>query len=75
MTENMMIELNEAGDVAVHGNMDDAAFLNLISPAIVHLDETIQDLQSFVRSKAFGKVVQDAAQKLGNIAETETSAV
>ena len=68
MTENLMIEVNETGVVAVHGNIDDASFLNLISPAIVHFDGTIQKLQSLMRTRAFGQVVENVAQKLGDIA-------
>jgi hypothetical protein len=65
-----MIELNEFGIVAVHGEIGDTAFVNLISPAIMQLDETIQQLQSFVSSDGFKRTMQDAAVKLGTIAES-----
>ena len=75
MQENIMIELNESGVVAVHGEIGDTAFVNLISPAIIQLDEGIQRLQSFVSSEAFKQAVVDTAVKLGTIAEAESATV
>jgi hypothetical protein len=77
MQENIMIELNEYGLVAVHADIADTPFVNLISPAIVQLDEAIQKLQSFVSSEAFQRAVVDTAVKLGTIAaerDAESSA-
>ncbi len=72
--DHIWIELNRQGVVAVHGEIADTPFLSLIGPAITNLDRTIQDLQEFTTSKAFARIVQEAAKKLGNIAaETETA--
>jgi hypothetical protein len=70
MQENIMIELNETGIVGVHADIADTPFVNLISPAIVHLDEAIRELQSFVSSEAFKQEVDDTAARLGTIAES-----
>jgi hypothetical protein len=48
----------------VHGEIADTPFLSLIGPAITNLDRTIQDLQEFTSSKAFARIVQEAAVKL-----------
>ncbi|HEV2194048.1 MAG TPA: hypothetical protein VGR55_00560 [Candidatus Acidoferrum sp.] len=72
MTENVMIEVNETGVVGVHADISDTPFVNLISPAITHLDRTIQDLRAFTNSKAFSRVIADAAEKLGEITTEET---
>jgi hypothetical protein len=66
--EHIWIELNRQGVVAIHGEIADTPFLSLIGPAITKLDRTIQDLQSFTTSKAFARIVQEAAEKMGNIA-------
>jgi len=66
--DHIWIELNRQGVLAVHGTVDDTPFLTLISPAIMSLDRTIQDLQEFTTSKAFARIVQEAAVKLGDIA-------
>ena len=66
--DHIWIELNRQGVVAVHGEIADTPFLSLIGPAITNLDRTIQDLQEFTTSKAFARIVQEAAVKLGDIA-------
>ncbi len=72
--ENILIEVNESGVVAVHGEIRDTAFVSLIGPAIVHLDEVIQRLQSLVSSEAFKRAVVDNDPKLGSIAaDTEST--
>ena len=68
MQESVMIELNESGIVGVHADIADTPFVNLISPAIVQLDEAIHQLQSFVSSAAFKQAVDDTAVRLGTIA-------
>ena len=73
LTENILIEVNKFGVVAVHGEIGDTAFVSLIGPAIIQLDESIQRLQSFVSSEAFQRAVGDTAVKLGTIAEAETA--
>jgi hypothetical protein len=72
--DHIWIELNRQGIVAVHGEIADTPFLSLIGPAITNLDRTIQDLQAFTTSKAFARIVQEAATKMGNIAGEETDA-
>lgn len=72
--EHIWIELNRQGVVAVHGEIADTPFLSLIGPAITHLDQTIQDLQAFTTSKAFARIVQEAALKLGTAADAESTA-
>lgn len=67
-TENILIEVNKFGVVAVHGEIGDTAFVSLIGPAIIELDEKIQQLQSFVSSQAFQRAVIDTAARLGTIA-------
>ncbi len=67
--EHIWIELNRQGVVAIHGEIADTPFLSLIGPAITNLDRTIQDLQAFTTSKEFSRIVQEAAVKLGTIAE------
>jgi len=71
--DHIWIELNRQGVVAIHGEIADTPFLSLIGPAITNLDRTIQDLQAFTTSKAFSRIVQEAAVKLGDIA-AETGA-
>lgn len=72
MTESILIEVNESGVVGVHADIVDTPFVNLISPAITQLDRTIQDLRAFTNSKAFSRVIADAAEKLGEITVEET---
>ncbi len=73
MQENIMIEVNEFGVVAVHADIADTPFVNLVSPAIVQLDESIQRLQSFVSSESFQQIVSATAVKLGTITEAESA--
>jgi len=48
LIENIFIELNQFGVVAVHGEIGDTAFVNQISPAIMQLDESIHKLRPFI---------------------------
>ncbi len=75
--EHIWIELDRSGVVGVHADIADTQFLNLIGPAITSLDRTIRDVQKVINSKAFAKVMHDAAAKLAEQATgtDETNAV
>ncbi len=71
--EHIWIEVTREGVIGVHADITDTPFLNLIGPAITSLDRTIRDVGRIINSKAFAKVMQDAATKLTEQA-TETDA-
>ena len=70
--ESILIEINKTGIVAIHGDIGDAPFLNLIAPALMHLDRTIQDLNSFTTSEAFQRVVDNAATEMESIEQAQS---
>ena len=63
-SENIFIELNESGIVAVHAEIGDAEFLNRIAPAIRDLDDVIQAVQQIVNSPVFNRAIRNAAAEL-----------
>lgn len=67
--ENILVELSEEGVVAVHADVGQTCFVNLISPAIIQLDEAIQHIQSVISSEVFKQTMQDAAEKLAAVEE------
>lgn len=70
--ENITIEVDRTGVVAIYGDITATPFLNLIGPAITDLHYSIRDVQRLIESKEFVQMMEDAAAKLAEAATEQT---